>query len=353
MNKEFNNIDESLFVFSKKDNVIEDIQGENLTFFKDAFIRFKKNKAAVFSTFLFVFILVIAIFAPFIGTYHNKVKQYNGDLEKNMIGAYQDLDYRFLTPRIPLIENIGILDGNDTYDNLPSDGSLGDNPYFLFGTDDQGRDLFVRTMVGALISISFGLLAALIDLLLGVSLGAISGYFGGKIDLILQRIVEIIGSIPSLIWVILIMVAMGPGFIPLILAIAISGWIPMYRIVRGQMMKIKNQEYILSARTIGQTDKKIIFKHILPNIMSVIIIWIMFTIPNAIFFESFLSFLGLGISSPIPSLGSLAANGKDYLNSNPYILFVPAITLSFIMLSLNLIADGLRDALDPKLRGGK
>ncbi len=353
MNNKFENIDESLFVFSKKDDLVEDIQGSDLTFFKDAFIRFKKNKAAVFSTFLFFFIFFIALLAPFLGSYHNKVEQYNGEPEKNMIGAYQDLDYRFLAPRIPIIENVGLFDGNDTYNNLPKDASLGDNPYFLLGTDDQGRDLFVRTMVGALISISFGIIAAFIDLLLGVSLGAISGYFGGKIDLILQRIVEIIGSIPSLIWVILIMVAMGPGFLPLILAITISGWIPMYRIVRGQMMKIKNQEYVLSAKTIGQKDKKIIFKHILPNTMSVIIIWIMFTIPNAIFFESFLSFLGLGISSPIPSLGSLAANGKDYLNSNPYILFVPAMTLSFIMLSLNLIADGLRDALDPKLRGGK
>ncbi len=353
MNNKFENKEDNLFVLSKRDSIVEDVQGSDLTFFKDALIRFRKNKAAFFSTFVFFFILLLAISAPFLGAYHNKVTQYNGEPEKNMIGAYQDLDYRFLSPRIPLVEKIGIFDGNETYDNLPEDASLGPNPYFLLGTDDQGRDLFVRTMVGALISISFGILAALIDLLLGVSLGAISGYFGGKIDLVLQRIVEIIGSIPSLIWVILIMVAMGPGFIPLILAITISGWIPMYRIVRGQMMKIKNQEYVLSAKTIGQTDKKIIFKHILPNTMSVIIIWIMFTIPNAIFFESFLSFLGLGISSPIPSLGSLAANGKDYLNSNPYILFVPAMTLSFIMLSLNLIADGLRDALDPKLRGGK
>ncbi len=208
-------------------------------------------------------------------------------------------------------------------------------------------------MIVAIISILFGLLEAFIDLIVGVSLGAISGYYGGKVDMILQRIVEILGSIPTLIWVILIIVAMGPGFVPLILAITISGWIPMYRIVRAQMLKIKNQEYILGAVTIGQSNKKIMFKHILPNIMGVIIIWIMFTIPSAIFFESFLSFLGLGISSPIPSLGSLAATGKDFLNSNPYVLFAPALTLSLIMLSFNLIADGLRDALDPKMRGGK
>lgn len=346
-NQEINNIPDELFEFAGETSADKEVlQGTSLTFWQDAKMRFKKNKAAVISTIVLCVILVLAITAPFVGTYHNKVEKFDGTPDPNMIGQYQNVDNKFLRPRLPIIEKIGILDGEDTYKGENED------KYFIFGTDDKGRDLYVRTMVGALVSIGFGLIAAAIDLFIGVTLGALSGYHGGRLDMLLQRIVEILGSVPNLIWVMLIIVFIGAGIVPLILAMLISGWIPMYRMVRAQVMKLKEQEYVLSARTLGQSDMGIIFKHILPNCMGVIIIWLMFSIPSAIFFESFMSFLGLGITAPVPSLGTLASNGKDFLRTQPYILFAPSIVLSAIMLSFNLIADGLRDAFDPKMRGG-
>ncbi len=352
MAKSYSEIPDELFVFKDNSELEnESLQGVSLTFWQDARMRFKKNKAAVASLIVLTIILLIAIAAPFMGAYHNKVTTYEGDLDPNLIGKYQNVDNQFIQPKIPVISNFGIFDGVteagvDTYQDQE------EGTYFIFGTDDYGRDLFVRTMVGALVSIGFGLTAALIDLLIGVSLGAISGYYGGKVDLFLQRFVEIIGSVPTLVWVMMIIVFVGAGLLPLLLALVISGWIPMYRIVRSQVMKLKTQEYVLSARTLGQSDGKIIFKHILPNCLGVIIIWLMFSIPSAIFFESFMSFLGLGISAPVPSLGSLASSGKSFISTQPYILFAPTIVLSAIMLTFNLIADGLRDAFDPKMRGG-
>lgn len=348
MNKqEIEKIPTELFTFAGENSVDNEVlQGTSLTFWADAKMRFKKNKAAVLSSFVLLIILILAISAPFMGTYHNKVEKFDGTPEPNLIGQYQNIDNKLLPPRIPVIENLGIFDGKGKYTGEKED------TYFVFGTDEKGRDLYVRTMVGALVSICFGLIAAVIDLFIGVTLGALSGYHGGKLDMFLQRIVEILGSVPNLIWVMLIIVFVGAGVIPLIAALVISGWIPMYRMVRAQVMKIKEQEYVLSARTLGQSDMGIIFKHIIPNCMGVIIIWLMFSIPSAIFFESFMSFLGLGITAPIPSLGTLASSGKEFLRTNPYVLFAPSLVLSIIMLSFNLIADGLRDAFDPKMRGG-
>ncbi len=363
------NIDKSLFEFADKQNVVnEDVQGSSLTFWQDAKIRFLKNKAATLSLILFVVFLAIAISAPYFGAYHNKFystsicqTQYDaGDeldsnckLDGNMIGARNMLDYGQLPPKVPVLSSLGILDGTKDGVDLYEKAGVPDDMYFLFGTDDLGRDLYVRTMIGALVSIFFGFCAALIDLFIGVTLGGISGYYGGKIDLFLQRIVEIIGSVPRLIWVVILVTVIGSGFIPLLFALVISGWISMYRIVRSQMLKLKEQEYVLSSITLGGKDSWIIKKHLLPNAMGVIIVWLMFSIPSAIFFESFMSFIGLGISAPIPSLGTLASEGRQFLTHSPYILFIPAIVLSLIMLMFNLIADGLRDAFDPKMRGGE
>lgn len=342
MNKQeyIKSVPDELFVFNTESQVNkETVQGSSLTFWKDARVRFMKNKAAVVSLIVLTLILLLAVTSPFIGAYHNKVEKYDGSPEPNTIGAYQDLDNKLTTPS-PIA---GVIDG------ISSDKEI---DAFIFGTDDKGRDLYVRTMIGALVSIGFGLIAACIDLFIGVTLGALSGYYGGKLDLLLQRLVEILGSVPNMIWVMMIIVFVGAGIIPLIFALVISGWIPMYRMVRAQVMRLKEQEFVLSARTLGQSSIGIIFKHILPNCMGVIIIWLMFSIPSAIFFESFMSFLGLGIEAPIPSLGSLASAGKGFLRTQPYILFAPSIVLCFIMLTFNLIADGLRDAFDPKMRGG-
>ncbi len=341
---------DNLFEFvDTKELDTEKLNDTSLSFWQDVIRRFSKNKAAVVSLFVLLFVLVFALIAPFLGAYHNKVEKFDGSEDANLIGSYSNGDNKFLPPRIPGLEKLGIFDGEDEYTE-----GVNDQYYFYFGTDSKGRDLFVRTMVGALVSVSFGLVAAVIDLFIGATLGAISGYYGGKIDLFLQRVVEILGSVPSLIWVIMIIVYVGAGLVPLILALAISGWIPMYRIVRAQVMKLKTQEYVMSAKTLGQSNMGIIFKHILPNTIGVIIIWLMFSIPSAIFFEAFMSFLGLGLGSnaPIPSLGSLANDGRIYLSTQPYLLFIPSLVLSIIMLSFNLIADGLRDAFDPKMRGG-
>lgn len=362
-------IDKSMFEFADKSNVVmEEVQGSSLNFWQDARIRFAKNKAALLSLILFGVFLVIAVSAPFMGAYHNKYyttsecqSQFDTTgsvaetckLDGNMIGARNMLDYGQLPPKVPVLENFGIADGIVDGVDVYEQAGVPDDMYFVFGTDDLGRDLYVRTMIGSLVSIGFGFCAALIDLFIGVSLGGVSGYFGGKIDLILQRIVEIIGSVPRLIWVVILVTIIGSGFIPLLLALVISGWISMYRIVRSQMLKLKEQEFVLSAKTLGTSDTWIIRKHLLPNAMGVIIVWLMFSIPSAIFFESFMSFIGLGISAPIPSLGTLASEGRQFLTHSPYILFIPAIVLSLIMLMFNLIADGLRDAFDPKMRGGE
>ncbi|WOO89357.1 ABC transporter permease [Mollicutes bacterium LVI A0078] len=343
MNKEdLKDIPVELFEFATDTNADNEVlQGTSLTFWQDAKMRFKKNRAAVISSFVLLAILVLAVTAPWLGAYHNTVTTFDGQLDPNYIGQYQDVENKFITPFTSQEFNYEVDGQTETKSKM-----------FIFGTDDKGRDLYVRTMVGALVSIGFGLIAAVIDLFIGVTLGAISGYHGGKMDMFLQRLVEILGSVPNLIWVMMIIVFVGAGLLPLIMALVISGWIPMYRMVRAQVMRIKEQEYVLSARTLGQTDMGIIFKHILPNCMGVIIIWLMFSIPSAIFFESFMSFLGLGITAPVPSLGTLASNGKDFLRTQPYILFAPSVVLSAIMLSFNLIADGLRDAFDPKMRGG-
>lgn len=362
-------IDQSMFEFVDTSDVEKEQTGsKTLTFWQDARVRFKKNKAAVISLILFCILVVIALCSPFLGTYYKEFYNSsacenqaveggeissNCSLDSNLIGARNVLENQLLPPKVPVLEFFGIADGVKNGVDVYQEAGLDDSTYFLFGTDNLGRDVFVRTMVGALISILFGLTAAIIDLVIGVTLGGISGYYGGKIDLYLQRFVEIIGSVPRLIWVIILVTVIGSGFIPLMVALVISGWIPMYRMVRSQMLKLREQEYVLSARTLGASDFQIITKHLLPNAMGVIIIWLMFSIPEAIFFESFMSFLGLGISTPIPSLGSLASEGREHMQNNPYLLFIPATILSAIMLWFNLIADGLRDALDPKMRCGK
>lgn len=344
------NIDKSLFEFvDNQDLNIEESQGSSLSFWTDARIRFSKNKASVISLFVLVAILLTSIIAPFFGAYYLNNKEEAG---LNYIGSYQNVDYAYLPPRVPVIEKLGILDGTrkgvDMYDKADAK-----NYYFIFGTDNAGRDLFVRVSVGTLISVAFGLIAALFDIIIGIPLGGISGYFGGKVDLYLQRFIEILGTVPRLIWVFIFVMYFGAGFVPLVLSLLVSGWIPMYRVVRAQVYKIKEQEFILSSKTLGGTSFSIIFKHILPNTIGIIIIWLMFTIPGAIFFESFLSYLGMGISLPTPSLGSLTNAGRDEIESFAYILLLPTLSLSAIMLSFNLIADGLRDAFDPKMRGGK
>lgn len=225
-----------------------------------------------------------------------------------------------------------------------------DDVNYIFGTDGLGRDLFSRILAGMRVSLLIALIAAFFDLTIGVSYGLISGMSGGRVDNFMQRILEIIGGIPNLVVLILMLLVLQPGILSIGIALAITGWITMARVVRAQTLKLKNQEYILAAKTLGESNLKIAIKHLIPNLSGVIIINTMFTIPAAIFFEAFLSFIGIGIPAPQASLGTLLSDGYKTFRFLPHLMWYPAAVMCILMISFNLLADGLRDAFDPKMK---
>ena len=314
----------------------EKISRPSDSFWKDARRRFLKNKGAMLGFAILGFLLIFVIFGPMMSGH-----KYSD----------QDLKRAKLPPKIGVLENVKFLpfDGIDQYGtDQYAKKKVTEN--FWFGTDDLGRDIFTRTWAGARVSILIGLIAATVDMLIGVTFGGISGFYGGRVDTIMQRFAEILMGIPYLIVVILfILIFKNPGILSIALAMVITGWVSMSRIVRGQMLKLKNQEFVLASRTLGATNASLIGKHLIPNIMGPIIVMMMFTIPSAIFAEAFLSFIGLGIAPPKASLGSLVSDGFKSLQTFPHMMIIPAIVISLLILSFNLIADGLRDALDPKM----
>ncbi|MDQ0198187.1 oligopeptide ABC transporter permease [Neobacillus ginsengisoli] len=318
----------------------EKISKPSLNFWQDSWLRVRKNKGAVVSLVLMVILIVMAFIGPLLTPY-----------------AYdaQNTAHANLPPRIQGIDHISWLPFNG---ELTRKDGTSYNPYemrnikqyYWFGTDSLGRDQFARVWKGTQISLLIAFVAALMDMLIGVSYGAFSGYIGGPVDNVMQRIVEVIMGIPNLIIVVLMILVLKPGITPIIIAISITGWTGMARVVRAQVLKFKNQEYVLAAKTLGASDTSIIFKHMIPNMFGIIIINTMFSIPNAIFFEAFLSFIGLGLQEPKASLGTLINDGFTSMIAFPYQMIIPAIMISLIMIVFNLIADGLRDALDPKMR---
>ena len=220
--------------------------------------------------------------------------------------------------------------------------------YFWFGTDTLGRDLFTRLCYGIRISLLIAAISAFLDLVIGTTYGLISGYYGGKTDLIMQRIVEIINGIPMMVIVSLLVVAMSPGLLSIIVAMSISGWLGMSRLVRANTLRLKESEHVQASRVLGTGTLTILFREIFPNLLSSVIVMTMMTMPSAIFMESFLSFVGLGIPAPQASLGSLISDGYAHMLTYPYQMIVPSVFFAVLMLSMNLIGDGLRDALDPR-----
>jgi len=285
----------------------EKIVRPSVNFWADAWRRLRMNKLAMAGLITLILLTLMAIFGPFFTKHTYDFQDYN-NLDK--------------TP----------------------------NGTFWFGTDEFGRDMWTRVWWGTRISLFIGVVAALVDLLIGVLYGGIAAYFGGRVDDIMMRIMEVIYAIPYLLITILLIMYLKPGIPTIIIAYSITGWVGMARLVRGQILQIKEQEFVLAARTLGASPWRIIMRHLIPNALGIIIVQITFAVPGAIFTEAFLSFLGLGVKAPMASLGVLISDGAGVLQFHSYRLIIPTIVFSLILLSFNLLGDGLRDAFDPKLR---
>ncbi|MDF2569338.1 MAG: dppC [Sporomusa sp.] len=277
------------------------------SYWQDAWQRLKKNKLAMIGLYALTLIIVVAILGPW-------------------------------------ISNISYSDQNLSQTNQPPSAE------HWFGTDNLGRDLFIRVLYGARISLAIGIVASLINLTIGVIYGGLAGFLGGRVDRVMMNIVDILYGIPLLLYVILLMVVLKPGLTNIFIALGIAYWLGMARIVRGQILSLKEQEYILAARTLGASTWRILFQHLIPNSLGPIIITMTLAIPEAIFAEAFLSFIGLGVAAPMASWGVLASEGVTSLRSYPFQLFFPAMAISVTMLAFNFLGDGLRDALDPRVR---
>lgn len=307
---------------------------ENHSFWRDFFIRLKANKGAMIGLGCISIIILLSIIAPMLSKF-----QINGN----------NLAHQSLPPKVPFLQNLGVADGYMRGKDIYAVKKIKDVFYF-FGTDTMGRDIWLRTWSGTRISLLVAGAAIIIDMVVGMTYGLISGYFGGKVDIVMQRIIEILNSIPTLVIATLMLVILKPGIIPILFVLVLTGWIGMSRIARAQMLKLKEQEFVLASKTLGASDMHIIFKDILPNIFGQLIIMSMFSIPNAIFMETTLSFVGLGIPAPNVSLGVMISDGFKSFMISPYMTIIPAMILAILMLSFNLLADGLKDAFDPKMK---
>ena len=324
----------------------QDIMRPSTTFLKDGIKKLSKNPLAMASLVVLAVIIMIIFVAPLVCPYSYE--------DMITVNGKRDKSAKNLPPfTYSELEQEAIADGETIFPHI-------------FGTDSLGRDYFIRVIYGTRVSLAVGLFASLIVLVIGLLYGSVSGYCGGKVDLIMMRIVDIIYSLPDMLIVILLSVVLhsvlsaapsgsllqklGTNMISLFVVFGLLYWVGMARLVRGQVLYIKNNEYVLAARALGAKPGRIIRKHILPNCMSVIFISAALQIPSAIFTESFLSFVGLGVQAPMPSLGSLANAAREGLQSYPYKLVYPSIVICLIVLSFNLLGDGLRDAFDPKLR---
>ncbi len=292
----------------------ESISRPSTSYWKDAMHRLKKNKAAMICLVIICIIAAMSIIVPFISPYTISEQHY----------AHTDAGMFFKDP---------------------TDGHM-----HIFGTDTLGRDIFTRLWAGGRVSLFISITAVFVNFIIGIIYGGISGYKGGAVDNIMMRIIEVINGIPYLIIIILLMMVLKQGVGTMVIAYATVGWTGMARLVRGQIMSLKQQDYITAAKVMGAKSSRIIFRHLIPNTLSVVIVNITLAIPSAIFTEAFLSYIGLGVPIPLPSWGILASDGSAAFQTYPSQLIIPAVCICLTMLSFNLLGDGLRDALDPKLR---
>ena len=351
----------------------EKFQTKPIGFFRDAMIRLSKSAVAVTSFTIIVIIILSSLIVPNITGY--------GYREQNI--AAKDLP-----PRIPLLEDIGIADGTRVLKNRKKEAlsdpkrypegsvleivrefeakgvamvdvkvdayvyaGVSTDEYHWFGTDYLGRDLCTRLFKGARVSLIIAFVSVVTNVIIGVIYGAISGYYGGKVDIVMTHFAEVLDGLPYVVVTILFMLLLGAGITSLILAMCVTGWIGTSRLIRAQFFRFKEREYVLAARTLGVGDIALIFRHILPNCVGPLITRAMIAIPGAIFSESFLAYIGLGIAPPEPSIGILLSDGQNVLLQYPYQTFFPAVLISVLMIAFNMFANGLRDALDPTKRG--
>lgn len=298
---------EEMFVSGLDDEQAEEIVRPSTTYWHDVWVRFRRDPLAVVGLALIVVMAVLAIVVPMVSPY-----------------SYDGMDLTSM--------------------------NQGPSLRHPCGTDQMGRDLFIRILYGARISLSIGVVAAAINFVIGVLYGGLSGYIGGRTDMILMRIVDILTSLPSLLYIVLIMLVFGSNMGSVILALCFTSWIGTARVVRSEVMRLKHSEYVLAARLSGANTRQLLISHLIPNAMGPIIVSTAFLIPNAIFSESFLSFLGIGIQAPMASWGTLANDAIPMMLTQPYQMLFPVLAICLTMFSFNFIGDGLRDALDPRMK---
>ncbi|MBO4929899.1 MAG: ABC transporter permease [Clostridia bacterium] len=372
--EELLNLPDSAFESLHQEDIRDEkFQTKPIGFFKDAMIRLAHSKVSMLSVAVIAIIIVLALIVPNVTGYSY---------------TEQNIALKNLPPKIPVLCDMGIADGARVLEKrkvesltdtsrypegsiieIVNEYELKGTPmcdvkvdayiyagadadeYHWFGTDYLGRDLMTRLFQGTRISLLIAFFSVITNCIIGVVYGAIAGYYGGKVDMILTHVAEILDGMPYTVVAILFMILFGAGMLSIILALCITGWIGTSRLIRSQFYRYKGREYVLAARTLGVPDMTLIFRHILPNCVGPLITRTMIAIPGAIFSESFLAFLGLGIKAPNPSIGVLLSNGQDVLLQYPYQVFFPAVLISLLMIAFNLFSNGLRDALDPTKRG--
>ena len=366
------NIDKSEFQLVQRTEEIRDMEfkNESVSYMKDVWKRFSSNKVTMISTIIIIAIILLGIFGP-------KINKFSY-LEQNIA-------YQYMPPRVQGLEKLGIFDGTkvisiqkknlDNYNDcivkvvdeytITNKNKTTDmmhikidvykqknakDVYYWMGSDSLGRDLFTRLWQGTRVSLILAFAVMAVNLTIGLIVGALAGYYGGWIDMLIQRFLDIITSIPQLPLTILIIMWIGSGILPLLIVFVMTGWVGISNGVRIQFYRFKNKEYVLASRTMGARDSRIMYKYILPNAIGTIITSCALSVPSVIFQEAGLSYLGLGIQAPNPSIGQLLSDGQKVLLDNPYVLLFPALIIVLLMLAFNLLGNGLRDAFNPDLR---